>query len=398
MDMNRILICTQTGCGTGFGRVAETIADALAEKYEVHVVGLGKSTQSRVWEQHDHSDFDPNRISAVCRVAGKLHCSAVILIGQGQLQSWQVSALKSNAFAGAVIAYVPVEGKIYNVTPLVGLLQCDKVVAYTQTGAHEIHSAFQARPDLNNNNLDISVIPHKVERILIDQRMPRESLRTKLFPRLSDRNSGFWILNANRNDERKRPELSLLAFAQVAALHPRATLILHCRSRRRTKNLRIEIAKLSLQKQTFLTCDLATDFFSDAKMSLLYSCCDIGINSALGEGWGLVAFEHAQFQAAQILPAHAGLQEIWGSAPSWAAVAEGVPIDEVFIGQAPIIQAMATSIDELLGDTLKLQQVGKACAAAAEIKVSDSTEIDLQWCRLIATLLSKRKGNLSTCR
>jgi glycosyltransferase involved in cell wall biosynthesis len=48
---------------------------------------------------------------------------------------------------------------------------------------------------------------------------------------------------------------------------------------------------------------------------LLYNACDVGVNTAMGEGWGLVSFEHAATGAAQIVPNHTSFIENWtGSA------------------------------------------------------------------------------------
>ena len=34
----------------------------------------------------------------------------------------------------------------------------------------------------------------------------------------------------------------------------------------------------------------------DEALNLIYNACDVGINTANGEGWGLVPFEHAMCQ------------------------------------------------------------------------------------------------------
>lgn len=388
--MSRLLVCTQTGRGTGFGRVAESIASSLAEDHEVHVVGLGETELSRRWFQHAHDELDANRISAVSRIANEFGAAVVILVGQGQLQSWQIAALRSSRYVGVIIAYVPVEGSIYNAAPLEGLLRCDAVVAYTEAGADELRHALQAITAVGDFQKKMHVISHAIDRGSPGLGKSRELLRAQLFPQMEHRHSGTWILNGNRNDHRKCPELSLQAFARVAAKHRDATLILHCRHRRRGLSLRIEIARLGLQNQVFITSDIGSEFLSEEQVSLLYASCEIGINSALGEGWGLVAFEHALFGAAQILPSHAGLREIWGSAPVWSPVAGKLYIDEVFLGQVPDEDATADSISRLLSDPAKLQQVGSACAAKARSEALTSAVIGREWQALVATVLRQR--------
>jgi len=54
--------------------------------------------------------------------------------------------------------------------------------------------------------------------------------------------------------------------------------------------------------------------FSDEQLNLLYNACDVGINTATGEGWGMVNFEHAATKAAQIVPRHTSQADLWKGA------------------------------------------------------------------------------------
>ena len=49
----------------------------------------------------------------------------------------------------------------------------------------------------------------------------------------------------------------------------------------------------------------------DAELNLLYNACDAGLNTAMGEGWGLVSFEHAAAGAPQIVPDHSACADLW---------------------------------------------------------------------------------------
>jgi hypothetical protein len=50
---------------------------------------------------------------------------------------------------------------------------------------------------------------------------------------------------------------------------------------------------------------------SDRELNLLYNACDVGINTSMGEGWGLVSFEHGAAGAAQVFPDHTACTELW---------------------------------------------------------------------------------------
>jgi len=60
----------------------------------------------------------------------------------------------------------------------------------------------------------------------------------------------------------------------------------------------------------------------DATLRLLYTAADVGVNTADGESWGFVAFEHACAGAAQVVPGHPGQRAIWGDAALLLPVGE----------------------------------------------------------------------------
>jgi glycosyltransferase involved in cell wall biosynthesis len=50
----------------------------------------------------------------------------------------------------------------------------------------------------------------------------------------------------------------------------------------------------------------------DDKLNMIYNACDVGLNTSMGEGWGLCSWEHAATGKPQIVPDHSVLPEIWG--------------------------------------------------------------------------------------
>ena len=51
------------------------------------------------------------------------------------------------------------------------------------------------------------------------------------------------------------------------------------------------------------------------QLNVAYNCADVGVNTCLGEGWGLVNFEQAATGVAQVVPDHTSLKEIFSSIP-----------------------------------------------------------------------------------
>jgi hypothetical protein len=70
------------------------------------------------------------------------------------------------------------------------------------------------------------------------------------------------------------------------------------------------VQRFSLEERIHLN-PLAGGILDDDDLNLLYNACDVGINTSMGEGLGLVSFEHGAAGAAQIVPAHSACAELW---------------------------------------------------------------------------------------
>lgn len=137
----------------------------------------------------------------------------------------------------------------------------------------------------------------------------------------------FIILNLNRNQPRKRWDHTIIAFADVVAKHQEllrteptkthrpirlmiGTLLvgscdllevfeIECKKR----NVPIEIAK------AYLSSVATPQDITDREINILYSACDIGINTCEGEGFGLCQFEHLGVGCPQVVSKIGGFRE-----------------------------------------------------------------------------------------
>jgi glycosyltransferase involved in cell wall biosynthesis len=50
---------------------------------------------------------------------------------------------------------------------------------------------------------------------------------------------------------------------------------------------------------------------SEEVLNTIYNTADVGLNTSLGEGWGLVSFEHSAAGVAQIVPDYSATKEIY---------------------------------------------------------------------------------------
>jgi D-inositol-3-phosphate glycosyltransferase len=377
-----VLLISHTHRHSGFGRICVGIAAALSVEHQVHVIGIGATQHGDSWTGHEHHELDMACTTALREWARSTPPEVIVLIGVSQLLAWQAERLRLDGFTGILVAYVPVEGPVWAPEMLERLRSCTQVVAYHRVGLGILKNV------LGPGTL-LSCIYHGVGSTPALRTASRHELRATLFPALTHLAGRTWLLNANRNDERKCPELCLQAFARIAASVPDTALLLHCEPQRPGVDLRYEADRLGLADQVIFTRDLIPGIWSDDQLWQLYSCCEIGLNSALAEGWGLIAFEHALHGGAQVMPAHAGLKEIWGTAPEWVSVGEASVIDHVFAGKMPVIETFSAALLHLIQDPEARRANSEACHDKARQQQFSWKTISIEWRELISSLLTK---------
>jgi glycosyltransferase involved in cell wall biosynthesis len=114
---------------------------------------------------------------------------------------------------------------------------------------------------------------------------------------------------------RKRVEVTMRGFAAFARGRPDAWLYLHMGMR----DLGVDVLSLGSElgisdRLLVTTFDARHPQVTDERLNLIYNACDVGVNTAGAEGWGLVAFEHAATGAAQVVPGVPASRELWEDA------------------------------------------------------------------------------------
>jgi D-inositol-3-phosphate glycosyltransferase len=101
-------------------------------------------------------------------------------------------------------------------------------------------------------------------------------------------------------------------------------------------------------------------------LNLLYNACDVGINTSMGEGWGLVSFEHGAAGAAQIVPDHSACAEVWnGRAEMIPPARRYRPEFSVFEMGEVSAEGVAQALNNLYGNPQRRQQLAQAAYQAA---------------------------------
>lgn len=121
----------------------------------------------------------------------------------------------------------------------------------------------------------------------------------------------FIVGNINTNQFRKRHDQTIRIFAMLAAKMPNARLLLHCNGNNENGLDLHQVAQYyGVHKKTYFVHDYAMDM-DDASLNMLYNACDVMINTAGGEGWGLTSIEGGACGVPQLVPDWSATREIW---------------------------------------------------------------------------------------
>jgi D-inositol-3-phosphate glycosyltransferase len=138
------------------------------------------------------------------------------------------------------------------------------------------------------------------------------------------RDDDFVFLNSNRNTYRKAQDILIAGFLQflkAESMNARIKLMLHCQLTSPTgygilNLIETECMRLGLPYKQVIDQHIVTTgdrILSDTQINLLYRACDVGINTCMGEGFGLCNLEHACMGKPQIVSRVGAFGDIFGS-------------------------------------------------------------------------------------
>jgi glycosyltransferase involved in cell wall biosynthesis len=194
---------------------------------------------------------------------------------------------------------------------------CDGIIVFSEFWKTHLES-------LGVTPRKLSVFPHGVDSkriFVVDQQEARKTLN--LQP------GDFLVLNNNRNSYRKAWDITVKAFLRfwkAVGCPDQVKLVINCRfdipdGYNFQDIVRYECMRLGVDHKKVLNTNIIrltgiSGALDDSTVNLLYNACDIGINTCLGEGFGLCNLEGGSIGRAQIVTKTGGLQDIFRDFPS----------------------------------------------------------------------------------
>lgn len=364
--------------GTGFTRVLLALLPWLSQRFRVTWMGVGYQGERLMLG--DGVTLLPTNLRGgdmmgayAARLAWhELAPDLVLALNDPWYLEHYPRELLGVAGAVPMYGYMPLDGDIVDPAVIAGLKGFHRLFTYTEHAADELRRALAAI-DLD---VSVSVAGHGVD---LDAFAPVAGIRCmadrmRLAQTVFDLPKPGWVvLNASRPDPRKRIDLSLESFAlAIRELPDDVFLCLHqaWAYPQFVEPLRERARTLGIEQRVFWW-PAQPGPVSDNELNTLYNACAAGLNTSMGEGFGLVSFEHAATGAPQLLPVHPALRELWGNdallLPVTAARSDYSPLR---LGEVDV-DAAAAAIVALYRDTASYQryaQAGRLRCAATDLR------------------------------
>ncbi len=297
---------------TGFARVTHNVVGRLKEAgWDVAVLGINYDGDPHgygypIYPAHLGGDlFGVGRLAMLAKQSKP---DVVVINNDPWIVPNFIDAMKDTNIP--VLAYMPVDAP--NQSSATSLAGLDRAITYTSFGASELTvGGYRGRVD---------VIPHGVDLDVYHPMEKREAIALLgLQSKLPD--DAFIVLNVNRNQPRKRLDLTIQYWAEWWNTHGRpanAFLYLHTCVRDQGWDILNLVKYYGLERRLVLTNPNMTpsQMVPEAQMRAIYCAADVMLSTTQGEGWGLTTHEGAACRIAQILPEYSALGE-WMSGAAW---------------------------------------------------------------------------------
>ncbi len=336
--MNKLLWVGDAVCDTGFARCTHKILDTLVSTWDVSVLGLNYFGDPHKYPYDIYPCMPGGDLYGIGRMSGLTDALKPDLIVIQQ-DPWNVPAyvksLQTARIDIPVVGFIAVDGLNCNGEALKDLTHA---IFWTKFAENEAKKGGYKGPT--------SVIPLGVD---LDVYKPRDRQEVRKLLKLNTAtklDNAFIVGNINRNQPRKRLDLTVKYFCQwikeynikdaFLFLHVCPTGELHC-------DLQQLMHYYGLRMRLIFSAPPVGSGLSEELLSSMYSIFDVQMTTTQGEGFGLPTLEGMACGIPQIVPRWSALGE-WTAetayqvpctttaiGPPYVNVIGGIPDEEEFI-------------------------------------------------------------------
>lgn len=393
----KILIIGDAVAPSGFARVIRSIFEPLREHYELHQLAtrFDGGPHDYPWKLYPAgTGASRYGFDQIAPLVDQLRPAIVFLLYDIVFQVQYLEHLRKAAAKPRTVIYSPVESGPIAPEIMQRLGGVSRYVVFTEYGRQEIASGLRTVRD-NDPAFrfpDLDVIPHGVATERFFPLPDKAEARRQMNLADAAHRDAFIVLNANRNMPRKRIDLTIHGFALFAKDKPASVkLYLHMATEDTGWNVLILARRHGIFDRLIMTqADNSRPTFSDEQLNFLYNACDVGINTTTGEGWGMPSFEHAATRAAQIVPRHTSLVDLWRDAAEFIAPVTTLTWPgNLTHGHFVTPEGVAGALQRLYEDDAHREKLAAAAYRNATRPELSWTDISSRWQRLFDETLAE---------
>lgn len=301
---------------TGFSTVAHNIIKNIEDDFNFTGVGVNyrgdpHTYKFPIFPASNSPAMNLYGVDRVCNILNSSKVDLLFILNDAWVVSYYLDAIKKNVQnKPKIVVYFPVDSELHNREWYKDFDIVSKAFTYTEFGKRVVK---QCVPEM-----EVGIMPHGVDTSTF-YKLPESKLelRKTLFgndiaEKIPNLGELFLVLNANRNQPRKKLDITMEGFSLFARNKPDVRLYMHCGIRDSSVDISYLSRRYGIDNKLIVT-SLAQGIqrISTEKLNVVYNACDVGINTTMGEGWGLTNVEHAATGALQILPRNSACQELF---------------------------------------------------------------------------------------
>jgi glycosyltransferase involved in cell wall biosynthesis len=372
----KVLWCGDIVAMTGFARVTENVINRLKDDFEIVVLGHNwwgdpceQQKNFKIYPSSNRFQTAPFGEQRIREIVEREQPDIVFTINDMWIINEQYRQIQDLHKQGKFkfVGYAPMDSY--------GWIGCladtandwDAVISYTEFGAYEFVRGGIQKP--------IAVIPHGVTPGQFYPMDKKEARR-----KLGLDEDLFIVFNGNRNQFRKRIDITIKAFAEFAVGRPETRLYLHMGMKDQGWDVMgvfaREMSRVGLDPNGRIIMTTQTEGPPNVSVDMLntiYNAVDVGVNTCKGEGWGLVNFEHAACGVAQVVPDHTSCKEIF------EGYGELIRCDHVDVDTNYAREMPCPSSDHLVEILDQLYEVPEICDKIGQLCYQRVTDPQFSW-------------------
>lgn len=317
----RVLWVSDGVVPTGFSRVAHNLIGRAPRDIEIHHLAINYYGDPHKYHYPIYPAFTGGDVYGFGRLptlVKRLKPDVVFLFNDVPIISQYLKVLFAEQVDIPVFVYYPVDSKYldsewFELYPR----YVQKLFVYTKFGYDETKRVF--------SGIEPIIIPHGVDKNIF-YKLPEDVVQEARDRIGKDK---FIILNANRNQPRKRIDITIRAFAEFARDKDDVALYLHMGLVDAGWDILKLAKRFGIEDKLIITNkERGVQTIPDDQLNLIYNIADVGVNTSEGEGMGLVSMEMGSLGKPQVVPNNSASAEVFADSgvvvkPTYPKIAHG---------------------------------------------------------------------------